>query len=96
MESEPSGSQVRAARALLGWSQSELANFAGISVPTLGRLEAKHGTIGGRIDTAMKLVSALKSAGIVFVSEDQGGPGVLLPKRADRLESCRFRLLDPQ
>ena len=83
---EPSGRQIRAARALLGWSQAELASFAGISTPTVGRIEAKTGPVGGRIDTAVKLIRTLEAAGIVFVSEEEGGPGVLFPRRAGRPE----------
>ena len=68
--------QVKAARALLGWSQDDLAAKAGVSVPTVKRLEAGDGFLGGRPQTAQKLRSAVESAGIEFTNGDQ--PGVRL------------------
>ena len=70
--------QVKAARALLGWSQDDLAAEAGVSIPTVKRLEAVDGLLGGRADTANKLLSALESAGVEFTNGDQ--PGVRLRK----------------
>jgi transcriptional regulator with XRE-family HTH domain len=70
--------QVKAARALLGWSQEQLAAYSGVSVPTIKRLEAQDGTLGGRIDTGEKIEMALKKAGIDFIAENGGGPGVRL------------------
>ncbi|NBN64758.1 helix-turn-helix domain-containing protein [Microvirga tunisiensis] len=72
--------QVKAARALLGWSQSDLALRSGVSEPTIKRLEASDGPLGGRSDTVEKVVSALEQAGIIFVSENGEGPGVRLRK----------------
>jgi transcriptional regulator with XRE-family HTH domain len=72
--------QIKAARALLGWSQEQLADMAGISVPTVKRLEAADGILGGRPDTAQKLQEALEAAGIQFIKENGGGPGVRLRK----------------
>lgn len=73
--------QVKAARALLGWSQSDLAKASEISEPTIKRLEASDGELGGRSDTAGKIVTALIDAGIIFVAENGEGPGVRLKKR---------------
>jgi transcriptional regulator with XRE-family HTH domain len=70
--------QIKAARALLGWSQEDLAKRAGISVPTVKRLEAANGLLGGREETGVKLRSALERAGIDFTNGDQ--PGVRLRK----------------
>ena len=70
--------QIKAARALLGWSQERLAQAAGISVPTIKRLEAQDGQLGGRLETAEKISSALKHAGIEFIAENGGGAGVRL------------------
>jgi transcriptional regulator with XRE-family HTH domain len=70
--------QIKAARALLGWSQEELAAMAGVSVPTVKRLEAADGLLGGREDTANKLRGALERAGIDFTNGRQ--PGVRLRK----------------
>ncbi|WP_348272696.1 helix-turn-helix domain-containing protein [Pannonibacter tanglangensis] len=71
---------MKAARALLGWSQSDLALRSGVSEPTIKRLEASDGPLGGRSDTVEKVVSALEQAGIIFVSENGEGPGVRLRK----------------
>ena len=70
--------QVKAARALLGWSQEHLAAMAGVSVPTVKRLEAADGPLGGRQDTGTKLRGALEQGGIDFTNGDQ--PGVRLRK----------------
>ena len=76
--------QLKAARALLGWSQEELAALSGVSIPTVKRLEAAKGILGGRLDTAYKLQSALEDAGIQFIDENGGGPGVRLRKRQQK------------
>jgi predicted transcriptional regulator len=73
--------QIKAARALLAWSQEELAVAADVSIPTIKRLEAQEGLIGGRDETGAKIRMALESAGIVFIDENGGGPGVRLRKR---------------
>ena len=78
--------QIKAARSLLGWSQDDLAAHSGVSKPTIGRLESYEtaDAIGGRRETAEKLVAALKSAGIQFIPENGGGAGVRLAKRGKR------------
>ncbi|WP_318012106.1 helix-turn-helix transcriptional regulator [Mesorhizobium sp. CA14] len=68
--------QVKAARALLGWSQEDLAERSAVSEPTIARLEAEDGPIGGRPETVKKIINALVAAGIEFISENDGGPGV--------------------
>jgi hypothetical protein len=73
--------QVKAARSLLAWSQEELAGAADVSIPTIKRLEAQDGPLGGRDETGAKIRSALESAGIEFIDENGGGPGVRLKKR---------------
>ena len=74
--------QLRAARALLGIDQRTLAALAGLSVPTIQRMEASDGVIRGNVDSLMKLVGALDTAGIVLISEGtaspDGGRGVRL------------------
>jgi predicted transcriptional regulator len=72
--------QVKAARALLGWSQDDLAKESGVSKPTVARLETTDGKLGGYADTRNKLVTALESAGVIFVEENGAGPGVRLRK----------------
>jgi transcriptional regulator with XRE-family HTH domain len=51
--------QLRAARALLGIDQRELAQRSGLSVPTIQRMEASDGVVRGNIDSVMKLIEAL-------------------------------------
>ena len=72
--------QIRAARALVGWSQSELADRARLSLPTVKRAEQADGTPVSD-DARSKLQRALESAGVVFINENGGGAGVRLKKR---------------
>ena len=76
--------QVKAARALLGWSQERLADAADVSIPTIKRLEAHDGPLGGRNETGTKIRLALERAGVEFIDENGGGPGVRLRKREKR------------
>ena len=62
------GKQMRAARALLGWSQSRLANAAGVSVTPIARLEREE--VNTKTGTLMSLIKALEKAGIVFINEE--------------------------
>lgn len=64
---------------MLGWSQDDLAGHSGVPAPTIGRLEADGGEIGGRADTEDKIRRALEKAGIEFLNGDQ--PGVRLRKK---------------
>lgn len=79
--------QLRAARALLGIDQRRLAALCGLSVPTIQRMEASDGVIRGNVDSLMKLVGALDSAGIVLLAEgaasEGGGRGVRLKSQAE-------------
>lgn len=71
--------QVKAARALLGWSQDDLATASGVSMPTIARLEAKDGkTIGGRASTEQAIRLALEASFIEFIMPNGGGFGVRL------------------
>jgi transcriptional regulator with XRE-family HTH domain len=72
--------QVKAARELIGWKQTDLAEACGLSIVTVRRLESQDGELGGRADTAGKIVAALESAGVIFVDENGEGPGVRLRK----------------
>jgi transcriptional regulator with XRE-family HTH domain len=72
--------QLRAARALTGLSQPEVAEAAGVSVPTLKRAEA-GGPIKVADETIQAIVKALEKAGVEFISENGGGAGVRLRKR---------------
>jgi transcriptional regulator with XRE-family HTH domain len=74
--------QLRAARALAGIDQRELAKKSGLSVPTIQRMEASDGVVRGNVDSLMKLIDALDGAGIVLIGEGaaspHGGRGVRL------------------
>ncbi len=74
--------QLRAARALLGIDQRGLAKAAGLSVPTIQRMEASEDFIRGNVDSLMKLIAALDLAGIELMSPGVasagGGRGVRL------------------
>ena len=66
--------QMRAARALLGIDQRQLADRAGLSLPTSQRMEASDGVIRGTVDSLMKLVDALHAAGIDLIGEGAASP----------------------
>jgi transcriptional regulator with XRE-family HTH domain len=76
--------QLRAARALLGIDQRQLAELCGLSVPTIQRMEASDGVIRGNVDSLMKLVDALATAGIELIGDGaqsrDGGRGVRLKR----------------
>lgn len=80
--------QLRAARALLGLDQRRLAELAGLSVPTIQRMEASGDVIRGNVDSLIKLVSALDAAGIELIGEgavrSDGGRGVRLKSAQPR------------
>lgn len=63
--------QVRAARALLGWTQEMLADKALVALTTLKRVESESG-LPVREDTVHQVVKALEGAGIVFLDSDRG------------------------
>ncbi|MCF6098121.1 helix-turn-helix domain-containing protein [Mesorhizobium muleiense] len=74
--------QMRAARALAGIDQKSLAERAGVSLPTIQRMEASDGVVRGVVDTLMKVIQALDRAGVELIGENQaserGGKGVRL------------------
>ena len=67
--------QLRAARALLGIDQKQLAELSGLSTPTIQRMEASGGLIRGNVDSLMKLVGALNTAGIDLINDGVVSPG---------------------
>ena len=74
--------QLRAARALLGIDQRKLAELSGLSLPTIQRMEASEGVIRGTVDSLMKLIAAIRAAGVELINEGDtspvGGRGVRL------------------
>jgi transcriptional regulator with XRE-family HTH domain len=69
-------SQIRAARALLGWSQGELARAAAVGLATLQRIEQNEGVLKGNFSTILKIQKALEKAGIQFTDDEAGEIGV--------------------
>ncbi len=74
--------QLRAARALLGIDQKTLASLAGVSVPTVQRMEASQGNVRGIVESLTRIIEALDLAGVEILSEGMvsgtGGRGVRL------------------
>jgi transcriptional regulator with XRE-family HTH domain len=68
--------QMRAARALLGIDQRQLAEMAGLSLPTIQRMEASGGQVRGVIDTLVKVIRALDGSGIELIGENAASTGV--------------------
>jgi DNA-binding XRE family transcriptional regulator len=71
--------QLRAGRALLGWPQATLAERAGVSLPTIKRLEPGDGLLSANHQTVVALQRALENAGVVFTNGNE--PGVKLKPR---------------
>ncbi len=73
---------MRAARALLGLEQRALAKLSGLSLPTIQRMEASDGNVRGNVDSLVKVVAALNSAGVEIINDGHvshgGGRGVRL------------------
>lgn len=67
--------QLKAARALLGIDQKTLADHAGLSVPTIQRMEASGGVIRGNVDSLTKLIGALDALGIELIGEGTASTG---------------------
>ena len=82
------GAQLRAARALLGIDQKTLADQAGVSLPTVQRMESSPGIVRGVVDTLAKIVTALDRAGIELIGDSAqsygSGRGVRLKNAAER------------
>lgn len=76
------GAQLRAARALIGIDQRELAQRSNLSVPTIQRMESSDGVVRSNVDSLMKLIDALANSGIELIDEgavsNGGGRGVRL------------------
>ena len=75
---------VRAARALLRWEQRDLAAASSVSLATIKRLESQPGIITAHASTLALLKRAIEDAGIEFIHENGGGPGVRLRERIQK------------
>jgi transcriptional regulator with XRE-family HTH domain len=77
--------QIRAARALLRWQQSTVAERAEVSLETIKRLERLEGPLEQvRVGTIEAIRRAFMEAGVQFIEENGGGPGVRLRKSETR------------
>jgi len=78
--------QMRAARALLGIDQKTLAEKAGVSLPTIQRMEASQGNVRGVVESLTRVVEALDALGIDLIGDNAtssaGGRGVRLKEPA--------------
>lgn len=72
--------QIRGARAMLGLTQANLAESAGISTTALNNIE--RGSADPKVSTLAAIQRALEAAGVEFIPENGGGPGVRLKKRS--------------
>lgn len=72
--------QLRAARALLQWDQKTLAAKSKVSIATIKRLEPQSGPLRANQVTIEALRRALETAGVEFIPQNGGGPGVRLAK----------------
>lgn len=72
---------IRAARALVRWEQRQLADASLVSLPTIKRLESRRGPLMAHASTVAALTRALEAAGVEFIDENGGGPGVRLRER---------------
>jgi transcriptional regulator with XRE-family HTH domain len=78
-----SARQIKAARALLGLAQEDLASLAKCGIATIRRIEGSAGPLTGNVQTIARIEKALQAAGIVFIDQDGNlGPGVRLRKPA--------------
>jgi transcriptional regulator with XRE-family HTH domain len=78
-----SSSQIRAARALLGWSGTELAEKSGVGITTLRRYELQKGIPSANTSVLLILKDTLELAGIEFTGDPLVNPGVTLRIKRD-------------
>jgi predicted transcriptional regulator len=70
---------LRAARALLGWTQIDLSKKSNVALGTIKRMESSDGPVGTRFETVRRLVVALEKAGVEFLNDNE--PGVRLTRK---------------
>ena len=74
--------QMKSARALLGWDQRMLADAAGLSLPTVQRMETSEHIVRANVDSLIKVVDAIRVGGVELIAEGdtsrEGGRGVRL------------------
>jgi predicted transcriptional regulator len=82
---------MRAARALLGLDQKDLAELARVSLPTIQRMEASSGNVRGVVDTLVKVVEALDRAGVELIGEGAASVGAGRGVRLKRPEKRKAK-----
>ena len=70
-----SSAQLKAARALLGMDQQQLADASGVSLPTIRRMEASEENVRSNVATLVKVIEALDSAGVELIGKEAVSPG---------------------
>jgi ribosome-binding protein aMBF1 (putative translation factor) len=81
------GFQIRAARAILGWSAEDLARESSVSLRTIRRAELSSAHTSLTVANERAIRRALEAAGVDFIDKNGGGPGVRLRKRQDNKET---------
>jgi hypothetical protein len=81
IENPLSSAQIRAARALIRWSAEDLAQHSALSVATIRRAELMADVTAMTVSNNLAVRRALEAAGVEFIDENGGGPGVRLRKR---------------
>ncbi len=76
--------QLRAARGLIGWSQARLAEASGLGIATIKRMEGERGPLRSSAENVLKVQQALEDTGVIFIDEDELGPGVRLREPTSR------------
>ncbi len=69
---------------MLRWSASKLSEMSGVSLPTISRMELSQGVPKSLSTNLQAIQSALEDAGVIFIDEDEEGPGVRLRKSRDQ------------
>ena len=73
------GNQLKAARALIGWSQAQVAEASGLSIPTVKRAEGQA-ALSASAEALTAIRAALEAAGVIFLDNEGQGAGVRLHK----------------
>ena len=82
------GAQMRAARALLRWSASDLARHSGVSLSTIQRAEAVDGETAMTFPNAAAIRRAFENAGVEIIEEERAGPGARLQQPLAKLSGA--------
>ena len=78
-------SQIRAARALLGWRQEDLSKASGVGTATIQRIERSNSAVTGYVSTLVRIQAAFEGAGVLFIDDDEtAGIGLRLAKKKRR------------